>query len=77
MVRTRLSEATKKRLKAGRMLLARQTPARSAQAVQVARQAHSGLARAIAPYGTSLDGDIAFAVATPASGRTMNVRRGS
>lgn len=30
----------------------------------IARQAHSGLARAIAPYGTALDGDIAFAVAT-------------
>jgi L-aminopeptidase/D-esterase-like protein len=35
-----------------------------ARCTQVARQAHSGLARAIAPYGTSLDGDIAFAVAT-------------
>ncbi len=31
---------------------------------QLARQAHSGLARAIAPYGTALDGDIAFAVST-------------
>jgi L-aminopeptidase/D-esterase-like protein len=30
----------------------------------LARQAHAGLARAIAPYGTALDGDIAFAVAT-------------
>ena len=28
----------------------------------LARQAHAGLARAIAPYGTALDGDIAFAV---------------
>ena len=35
-----------------------------AQCTQVARQAHSGLARAIAPYGTALDGDIAFAVST-------------
>ena len=31
---------------------------------QLARQAHAGLARAIAPYGTALDGDIAFAVST-------------
>ena len=30
----------------------------------LARQAHAGLARAIAPYGTALDGDVAFAVAT-------------
>ena len=30
----------------------------------LARQAHAGLARAIAPYGTALDGDIAFAVST-------------
>lgn len=30
----------------------------------LARQAHAGLARAIAPYGTALDGDIAFGVAT-------------
>ena len=30
----------------------------------LARQAHAGLGRAIAPYGTALDGDIAFAVAT-------------
>ena len=32
----------------------------------LARQAHAGLARAIAPYGTALDGDIAFAVSTGA-----------
>ena len=38
-----------------------------AQCTQVARQAHAGLARAIAPYGTALDGDIAFAVATGAT----------
>ena len=31
---------------------------------QLARQAHAGLARAVAPYGTALDGDIAFAVST-------------
>ncbi len=31
---------------------------------RLARQAHAGLARAIAPYGTELDGDIAFAVST-------------
>lgn len=30
----------------------------------LARQAHAGLARAIAPYGTTIDGDIAFAVST-------------
>jgi len=30
----------------------------------LARQAHAGLARAIAPYGTAIDGDIAFAVST-------------
>ena len=30
----------------------------------LAGQAHAGVARAIAPYGTALDGDIAFAVAT-------------
>ncbi|MSO44439.1 MAG: peptidase S58 family protein [Thermoleophilia bacterium] len=35
-----------------------------AGATIVARQAHTGLARAIAPYATALDGDIAFAVAT-------------
>lgn len=28
----------------------------------LARQAHMGVARAVAPYGTTLDGDIAFAV---------------
>lgn len=37
-----------------------------AQCTQMARQAHSGLARAVAPYGTSLDGDIAFAISTGA-----------
>ncbi len=38
MVQKRLSEAAKKRLRAGRMLLAEKTPAESAVAVGVARQ---------------------------------------
>jgi L-aminopeptidase/D-esterase-like protein len=37
-----------------------------AQCTQVARQAHSGLARSIAPYATAFDGDIAFAASTGA-----------
>ena len=35
-----------------------------AACTHLARQAHAGLSRAISPYGTAIDGDLAFAVST-------------
>jgi L-aminopeptidase/D-esterase-like protein len=43
------------------------------EATKVARMAHDGLARAIDPVHTMLDGDTVFALATGASGKTADV----
>jgi L-aminopeptidase/D-esterase-like protein len=44
-----------------------------AEATKVAQMAHDGLARSINPVHTMTDGDVVFALATGASGRTANV----
>ncbi|HUP09139.1 MAG TPA: P1 family peptidase [Caldimonas sp.] len=44
-----------------------------AAATKVAQMAHDGLARSINPVHTMTDGDVVFALATGASGRTANV----
>ncbi len=44
-----------------------------AQAGKIAQMAHDGLARAINPVHTMADGDTIFALATGASGRSVNI----
>ena len=44
-----------------------------AEATKVAQMAHDGLARSINPVHTMTDGDVVFALATGASGRTANI----